>query len=230
MDSEPVGPNSLEVGRTKLGEMLVEAKHLTPDQLKVAKDFQRTVGGNLGAIVVKLGFIEDEVLTQFIAKSQGLPVADLENLVLPENLVRRLPRKIIEEHEVIPISFKDGVLTVAMSDPTDLEAIDNVSLATEARVEVKLASRLSVQKAINSLFYAEDSPFAKAAATAAAPGAGAPTKEALLKALESGKGSLEDIARRAGLPSSQVLHALVPLLIDKGIIKEEELVQHARHL
>ena len=232
MDSEAVGPNSLEVGRTKLGEMLVEAKLLTADQLKVAKDFQKTVGGNLGAIVVKLGFIEDEVLTHYIAKAQGIPVADLENLVLPENLVRRLPRKIIEENEVVPVSFKDGVLTVVMSDPTDLEAIDNVSLATEARVEVKVASRLSIQKAINSLFYSEDSPFSKMPPPIAptAPGATAPTKEALLKALESGKGSLEDIARRAGLPSSQVLHALVPLLIEKGLIKEDELVQQARHL
>ena len=64
--------------KTRLGRLLVEANLITEEQLKMAVDFQSSVGGNLGAIVVKLGFIEDTRLVQFVAKEQGLPVITLD--------------------------------------------------------------------------------------------------------------------------------------------------------
>ena len=76
--------------KARLGRLLVESNLITEEQHRMATDFQRSVGGNLGAIVVKLGFIEDHRLIQFIAKDQGLSVISLDDIVLPHNLVRRL--------------------------------------------------------------------------------------------------------------------------------------------
>jgi len=109
--------------KVQLGQMLEESGLLNPEQLKMAMDFQKSVGGKLGAIIVKLGFIEDLTLTNFIARQQGIPVMNLDELVIPENLFKKIPRKMIDKHHVVPIRFHDGVLTVATSDPYDYEAM-----------------------------------------------------------------------------------------------------------
>jgi type IV pilus assembly protein PilB len=216
---------NMEDEKSKIGQMLVEANLITEEQLKKALDFQKSLGGKLGHIIVKLGFIEDDVLTEFMAKQQGLEIADLEKLVLPENLVKRIPKDIIITHQVIPIAFKDGVLTLATSDPTDYEAVEATQLATDYKVEFALATRSSIQKAINELFFSgkeeeEEKPVEEAT-----------RKEELMRELEAApSGREEEISATAGLSPMQLRRALIPLLIEKGIITEEELVKKAKEL
>ena len=199
--------------RIQLGRMLVEAGLLTAEQLKMAMDFQKSVGGKLGAIIVKLGFIEDQTLTNFIARQQGLPVVNLDELFLPENLVKRIPRKLIEKHHVVPIRYHDGVLTIATSDPFDYEAIEELQLAVDSRIEMNLAARSQILRSIHDIFYKEE----------AAPPVKEKSKEQMLQELE-GEGAGEK-------PSpEQMLGALIPLLIEKGVITEEELVRMARQV
>jgi len=198
--------------KVRLGKMLVESNLLTEEQLKMAMDFQKSVGGKLGAIIVKLGFIEDQTLTNFIARQQGFPVVNLDELVLPENLVKRIPRKLIEKHHVVPIRYHDGVLTIATSDPFDYEAIEEIQLAVDSRVEIQVASRSQILRSIHDIFYKEDT----------SPSVKEKSKDQLLKELEGG-------AHERFTPA-QLHEALVPLLIQKGIITEEELVRKAREL
>ncbi len=199
----------------RLGRMLVDAKKITEEQLKMAMDFQKAVGGKLGAIIVKLGFIEDMTLTNFIAKKQGLRVVNLDDIVLPENLVKRVPRKLIEDHHVLPVGYKDGMLSIATSDPYDYEAIEALQLAQDARIEIQLAPRSQILKWINQLFYAEETGKHPAVEK---------SKEELLKELEGDKPHLEKVSR-------SLLHeALIPLLIEKGVFTEDELIRKARQL
>ena len=201
--------------KARLGRLLVESNLLTEEQLRMATDFQKSVGGNLGAIIVKLGFIEDHRLIQFIAKDQGLSVISLDDIVLPHNLVRRLPRKLIEKHQVIPIHYKDNVLTVATADPYDYEAIEEIQLAQDAKIEINLAPRSAIQKCIGELFTPDKAPV-----------------------LHEDRPELEThrdvpITTHRHLPkvSKMYLHeALVPLLIQKGVISEEELIRKAREI
>src|SRR5262245_43760744 len=143
---------------SRLGTTLVEAKLITDEQLQMAIDFQKEVGGKLGAIIVKLGFIEEPTMMQFIAKQAGIPVVNLEELVIPQNLVKRIPRKLIEKHFVLPIHYGDGVLTVAISDPFDFEAIEELQLAQDARIRVNMAPRSMILRAINQAFADVDVP------------------------------------------------------------------------
>ncbi len=197
--------------------MLVESNLLTPEQLKMAMDFQKSVGGKLGAIIVKLGFIEDQTLTSFIARQQGIPVVNLEELVLPETLVKKIPRKLIEKHHVVPIRFHDGVLTIATSDPFDYEAIEEVQLAVDNRIEMHLASRTQILRSIHGFFYKEEE---------ASPPVQEKSKDQLLRDLEAGdrKGAGEKPTRE------QLLEALIPLLVEKGVITETELARKAQDL
>jgi len=174
-------------------------------------DFQKSVGGKLGAIIVKLGFIEDQTLTNFIARQQGIPVVNLDELVVPENLVKKIPKKLIEKHHVVPTRHHDGVLTVATSDPFDYEALEEIQLAVDQRVEMVLAPRSQILRTIHDVLYREPAP--------------APVKEKskdqLLKDLDAGG---EKLSKEA------LVDALIPLLIAKGVITQDELVRKAKEL
>lgn len=196
--------------RIQLGQMLLDSGLLTSEQLKMAVEFQKSVGGKLGAIIVKLGFIEDQTLTNFIARQQGLPVVNLDELVLPENLVKRIPRKLIEKHHVMPIRYHDGVLTVATSDPFDYEAIEEIQLAVDSRIEMNLAPRSQILRSIQEIFYREKP----------APAVQEKSKEQMLQELEGSEKPTPE----------QMKEALIPLLVQKGVITEEELIRMAREI
>jgi hypothetical protein len=196
--------------KLRLGKMLVEAGLLNDEQLKMAVDFQKAVGGKLGAIVVKLGFIEDVTLTNFIARQQGLPVVNLDELVLPENLVKKIPRKLIEKHHVVPTRYHDGVLTIATSDPFDYEAIEELQLAVDYRIEMQLAARTQILRSIHDIFYKEET----------APAVKEKSKDQILK----------DLGEADKVSPAQLQDALIPLLLDKGVITKEELLKKARDL
>jgi type IV pilus assembly protein PilB len=197
--------------KVQLGEMLQESGLLNGEQLKMAMDFQKSVGGKLGAIIVKLGFIEDQTLTNFIARQQGIPVVNLDELVVPENLFKKIPRKLIDKHHVVPIRLHDGVLTVATSDPYDYEAMEEIQLAVDQRVDLVLAARTQISRTITEMVNRPASP----------PPVKDKSKDQLLKDLESGGDKM----------SKEALHgALIPLLIAKGIITQDELVRKAKEL
>lgn len=200
-------------GKTKLGEMLLQAGLITQEQLRMALDFQQAVGGRLGAIIVKLGFIQEESLIGFIARQQDLPVVDLEHLVIPENLVRKIPRKLIERHQMIPVAFKDGVLTVVASDPYDFDALEEIQLAVNCKIEIHLASRKNIADCIQKYFQAREER--------------GRTREA------SYQKRLNREAKEAGkepLSSLQIQNALISLLVEKGVVSEEELRRRAKEL
>ncbi len=177
----------------------------------MAMDFQKSVGGKLGAIIVKLGFIEDATLTNFIARQQGIPVVNLEELVIPENLFKKIPRKLIDKHHVVPIRFHDGVLTVATSDPYDYEAMEEIQLAVDQRVDLVLAARSQITRAITDVSSKPATP----------PPVKEKSKDQLLKDLDQGADKM----------SKESLHAaLIPLLIAKGVITQDELVRKAKEI
>ncbi len=196
--------------KIQLGAMLQESGLLNQEQLKMAMDFQKSVGGKLGAIIVKLGFIEDQTLTNFIARQQGIPVVNLDELVIPENLFKKIPRKLIDKHHVVPIRYHDGVLTVATSDPYDYEAMEEIQLAVDHRVDLVLAARTQLTRTITEMVNRPPTPVVKEK-----------SKDQLLKELDSGAEKMSKDALQ---------HALIPLLIAKGVITQEELVRKAKEL
>lgn len=191
----------------ELGSLLVKEGLISQDQLDKALKFQREVGGRLPVILVKLGYVDERRLVEFFGRNQGLPVVNVDELILPENLIKRVPRQIIERHTILPIAWKDETLTVVTFDPYDLEALDELQIAVECRVQVNLAPRSQIIKTINEFFYAQAEK----------------TKEQLAK-------EMQEDASKAELTPEVLNAALLGVLLDKKIVTKEELFKKAKDL
>lgn len=192
----------------ELGKLLVEHGLISKEQLEKALKFQQEVGGRLPVVLVKLGFVNERKLVEFFAQQQGLDIVDLDELILPVKLVRRIPKDIIERHQILPVAWNaaTNTLTVATFDPYDLQALEEVQIAVDCRVVINLATRTSIIRMIDQFFYKQDG-------------------RGILDELEHAGEKREDTAVRAALSA-----ALLPLLIEKGVVTEEELTRKAREL
>lgn len=210
------------IGKSPLGELLLGAGLIVDSECRAALNYQKAKGGKLGAILVKMGFIEEDVLTMVLAEQQHLRVVDLEKYEIDPEAVRMVPREIIEKHEAVPIKYEDGTITLAMSDPWDYEALEETQFATNCKVQPVLAPGSAVQKALREVLDADvpelklmtdEGPAPEAPETTPrdAPPPGSPTGHADMGAMEAA-----------------LVRALIPLLVEKGIITERELVERAR--
>ncbi len=139
----------MAVGSSRLGEMLVKAKLITEEQLKKALGQQETSGGRLGTNLVKLGYLTEEDITSFLSKQYGVPAINLAHFDIDPNVIRLVPAEISQKHMVIPINRTGSVLTVAMADPSNIFAIDDIKFLTGFKVEPVVAAETSIKSAIN---------------------------------------------------------------------------------
>lgn len=144
-----------EEDKLRLGEMLLEANLITEAQLKTALTTQKSTGQRLGEVIENLGYVDETTLINFVAQQQELSIVNLAEMVLPLVLIKKIPRPLIEKYCFLPVGLKDDVLTVAMSDPTDYEAIEEIQLVGNWRVEVVLAPRSVIKQKIAEVFSQE---------------------------------------------------------------------------
>jgi hypothetical protein len=145
-----------ELRKQRIGELLVAEGLIDAQQLKEGLEAQEEMGGRIGSILVRMGFITEEQLAAFLGRQLGLPCLTRLERVSPDAL-RRLPRHLAEKYQVVPISVNDRELGLAMADPANLEAIDQIQFTTGLRVRPAVAPELLIQYAL-ARFYAVRSP------------------------------------------------------------------------
>lgn len=140
-----------------LGEMLVAEKAITQKQLDEALELQLKTGEKLGNILKKLGYISEDVLLEALSQQLGIPRINLSEIgEIPDEILRLVPEFIIKRHNLIPVSLKDNNLIVAMFDPLDIFAIDEVALFVgEYRVNPVLAFEDDIRKVIDKYYGGE---------------------------------------------------------------------------
>ncbi|HZS06707.1 MAG TPA: type IV-A pilus assembly ATPase PilB [Blastocatellia bacterium] len=136
----------------KLGEILIRAQLITPQQLKEVLDYQRLNGGKLGNNLVKLGVVSDEQITAALSRQYGIPAVDFSKIELDENIVRLVPREVAIKHSVLPVSRQEMTLKLAMSDPTNFYAMDDIKFITGFNIEPVVASEMSILKGIERAY------------------------------------------------------------------------------
>jgi type IV pilus assembly protein PilB len=139
----------MSVGSNRLGEMLVKSKLITEEQLKKALSQQSTGGGRLGSNLVKLGYISEEDITSFLSKQFGVPSINLAHFEIDASVIKLVPAETAQKHMVIPINRKGNALTVAMADPSNVFAIDDIRFLCGFKVEPVVAAESSIRNAIN---------------------------------------------------------------------------------
>ena len=136
----------------RLGEILVKESLITQDQLQKALDFQRTNGGKLGSCLTRLGFITDDDITGVLSRQYGVPSINLKYYEIDPNVIKLIPQDTAARYQVIPLSRVGSVLTIAMTDPTNVFAMDDIKFMTGFNVEPVVASESAIAEAI-SRFY-----------------------------------------------------------------------------
>jgi len=138
---------------SKLGEMLVKAQLITDAQLDEAIKVQRREGGKLGSIVVRQGFCSDQDIVSFLGMQYGVPAADLDQWpAIEASVVALVPAELANKHKVLPLQRSGNVLTLAMSDPTDIFAMDDVRFHTGYNIDPVVSSEMGLIRAIERYY------------------------------------------------------------------------------
>jgi type IV pilus assembly protein PilB len=137
---------------TRLGELLVREKLISLQQLRQAQEEQRKSGAKLGYALAKLGFISDGEITNFLSTQYRVPAIDLAGVVLDKDLTKLVSREVCERHHIIPVARSGSSVTVAMADPTNLNAIDDIKFLTGYNVDVVVAAEGAITEAIEKAY------------------------------------------------------------------------------
>jgi type IV pilus assembly protein PilB len=142
----------------RIGELLLKEKRITPEQLQEALSYQRQNGGKLGANLVKLGFVKDEEITSLLSKQYGVPSISLSQFEIDPAVIKLVPAETAHKYQIIPLSRVGATLTIAMTDPTNVFALDDLKFMTGYNVEPVVAWEAAVADAIQKYYGAPGSP------------------------------------------------------------------------
>ncbi|MBM3771697.1 MAG: type IV-A pilus assembly ATPase PilB [Acidimicrobiia bacterium] len=132
----------------RIGELLLKEKRITPEQLQQALNYQKTNGGKLGVNLVKMGFIKDEEITSLLSKQYGVPSINLAQFEIDSAVIKLIPPETAQKYQIVPLSRAGATLTIAMTDPTNVFAMDDIKFMTGYNVEPVVASEIAVGEAI----------------------------------------------------------------------------------
>lgn len=140
------------MARRKIGELLVDSGVITSETLQLALDEQRRWGGPLGRVMVDRGLLTEDALVTALGQQFRIPVADLQTLSVPQEVLDLIPPDLAFEHGVIPVRVERKSLDLAMSDPTDLGVVDEIQMRTQLDVNPVLAGPRGIEAAIRRLY------------------------------------------------------------------------------
>lgn len=137
-------------------QLMIEQSLITAQDLQLAKESQKKDGGSLTSNLVKIGAISDNDMTHFLAKAHGLPVVDLNTFEIAPDVIQTVNVNICRKLKVIPTSKFGNRLVVAVANPENYYAIDDLSHITRCKIEVVVASKESIEAAIEKYYGSDD--------------------------------------------------------------------------
>jgi len=207
------------MSRKRLGELLIEAGLVDALQLAVALGDQKQWGGKLGATLVQKGFISAGDLAHVLARQLRIEWISLKDREIPDDVIGLLDVKIAKKHKAIPIEADTRSVTVAMSNPTDLKAVDDIAFVTGKPVKAVLALDGEIMMAIARYYdkvWVDERRFDSTYLSQTVEGNPVAVDGKTLKAGTSVRGE--------AIFSSRKVDALIHLLVKKGIISEREMM------
>ena len=136
----------------RLGELFLRANLISEVQLNQAIAQQKVEGSRLGTILTKLGWVKEEEISQCLSEQYGIPYIDLDSQTISPEVIRLIPPGIVQKHLVIPIGKAGTTLTMAMADPTNVFAVDDIKFMTGLKVEAMVATESAVRRAIDRFY------------------------------------------------------------------------------
>src|SRR5215212_8795063 len=183
----------------RLGELLTKASMITQDQLKESLRVQKETGGKLGETLIKLGFVSEEDITECLSQQFGVPSINLQHFEIDSSVIKLIPGDVARKYNILPVNKTGATITIAMADPTNVFAMDDIKFMTGYNVEPVVASETAVTEAITR-YYPANAPSPRAvekkkrevAPQQAANLNNAATLEMVTRALEETAGTISD--------------------------------------
>ncbi len=138
--------------KERLGELLVRRKIITLEQLEKATQEQRISGEKIGSILAKLGFLKEGDLVNFLSEQYGVPSVDLSTTEIDPEILNLIPSETVYKYQVIPVARSQSTLCVAMADPSNIFAIDDLKFITGLHIEVRVATESAIKKAVSKYY------------------------------------------------------------------------------
>lgn len=140
--------------KLRLGDVLVNSGIITDEQLEKALEFQKGTGRKLGEVLIDEGIVSDEAITKALSSQLGIEMVDLRNISIPEDILGLVPSNVLKKNKMIPFEYGDNlnVIRVAMVDPMDMNAQDDISIITNLQVEAVAATNQSVMLALDRYY------------------------------------------------------------------------------
>src|SRR6476659_633673 len=181
----------------RIGDLLLKEKRITPAQLQEALNHQKANGGKVGLNLVRLGFVTDEEITELLSKQYGVPSINLSQFDIDAAVIKLIPAETVQKYQIIPLSRSGATLTIAITDPTNVFAMDDIKFMTGYNVEPVVASETAVVEAIHRYYpngaAAKNGKKESATPVAQADLTSAATLEMVSKALEETNAADEDV-------------------------------------
>src|SRR5579871_6800830 len=136
----------------RLGDLLVKEKIITPEQLEQANKTQKEQNCRLGSALVKLGFLTDEDVTNFLSRQYGVPAINLSYFEIDPSVVKLIPHETAKRYQILPLSRVGASLTIAMVDPTNVFAMDDIKFMTGFNIEPVVASETAINEGIEKAY------------------------------------------------------------------------------
>jgi type IV pilus assembly protein PilB len=136
----------------RIGELLLKEKRISPEQLQEALNYQKANGGKLGFNLVKLGIVTDEEITSLLSRQYSVPSINLADFEIDQNIIKLVPAETAQKYQILPLSRAGATLTIAMTDPTNVFAMDDLKFMTGYNVEPVVASETAVLEGIQRYY------------------------------------------------------------------------------
>ena len=142
--------------RKRLGDMLLEAGKISLAQLNRALETQRKTKRRLGEVLIDQGLLTEDEIADVLAQQLSLERIDLEKTFVEQDIARSIPKEVALKYTAIPIFMRDDKLVVAMSDPLNMFAIDDICFITQKRIQPAVSTKKQIQKAIEIYYTKQD--------------------------------------------------------------------------
>ncbi|HUP50604.1 MAG TPA: type IV-A pilus assembly ATPase PilB [Thermoanaerobaculia bacterium] len=136
----------------RLGELLTKAGLISQDQLKDALKVQKETGGKLGETLIKLAFVTEEDITECLSQQFGVPSINLAHFEIDASVIKLIPADVARKYNILPVNKTGATITIAMADPTNVFAMDDIKFMTGYNVEPVVASELGIKAAIDNYY------------------------------------------------------------------------------
>src|SRR5690242_12976451 len=136
----------------RICELLLKEKRISAEQLQQALNHQKANGGKLGHNLVQMGFVKDEEITALLSKQYGVPSINLTQFQIDPAIIKLIPAETATKYQIVPLRRAGATLTIAMTDPTNVFAMDDIKFMTGYNVEPVVASETAVTEAIQKYY------------------------------------------------------------------------------